>query len=57
MWGLSVAGQAGAERVIEIFKEELTVCMQLAGKADVSTIDCDCVMVKQADLYIRPANL
>ena len=44
-WGLSVGGQAGAERVVEIFREELTMCMQLAGCDDVTGLDRDCVMV------------
>ena len=52
-WGLSVGGQAGVERVIEIYREELTSVMQLAGCATVSELSRDCVMIKQADLYSR----
>ena len=30
-WGLSVGGQSGAERVVEILREELLGCMQVRG--------------------------
>lgn len=57
MWGLSVAGQQGVERVVSIFREELTTCMQLAGCADVAELRRDDVMVKHADRYDRHARL
>lgn len=57
MWGLSVAGQQGVERVVSIFREELTTCMQLAGCADVAELCRDDVMIKSADRYDRHARL
>ena len=55
-WGLSVGGQAGAERVVEIFREELTMCMQLAGCDDVTGLDRDCVMVSPKRSFSCPAG-
>ena len=56
-WGLSVAGREGVERVVSIFREELTTCMQLAGCADVAHLCPDDIMIKQADRYCRGARL
>lgn len=56
-WGLSVAGQQGVERVVNIFREELMTCMQLAGCADVSELSPDDVMIKQAARYVRLARI
>jgi 4-hydroxymandelate oxidase len=39
VWGLAVGGQAGAQRVLEILREELSTAMALAGCPDVSAID------------------
>ena len=55
-WGLSVGGQAGAERVVEIFREELTMCMQLAGCDDVTGLDRDCVMVSPKRSSLAPLS-
>ena len=30
-WGLALGGQAGLERLVEMFRDELTICMQLCG--------------------------
>ena len=37
-WGLALGGQAGVERVLEILRHELTVCMQLCGAPTVADI-------------------
>jgi isopentenyl diphosphate isomerase/L-lactate dehydrogenase-like FMN-dependent dehydrogenase len=52
-WGLSVAGQAGAKRVVQIFREELTSVMQLAGCVDATHVDRDAVMIKFGEIYSR----
>jgi (S)-2-hydroxy-acid oxidase len=39
LWGLSVAGEQGAKRVLEIYKEELDLTMALAGVQNVKNID------------------
>lgn len=39
LYGLAYAGQAGVERILEIFRAELVRTMKLLGCADVATLD------------------
>jgi isopentenyl diphosphate isomerase/L-lactate dehydrogenase-like FMN-dependent dehydrogenase len=39
LWGLSVGGKAGVDRVLSILQEELTTVMQLCGCASTSEIN------------------
>jgi 4-hydroxymandelate oxidase len=43
LWGLAVGGQDGVERVLEIFRNELSTAMALAGCADVTDIGGDLI--------------
>ncbi len=43
LWGLSVAGQAGAERVLGILAEELELAMALCGAPQIDTITRDLI--------------
>ncbi len=43
LWGLAVAGEAGALRVLEILVSELARAMALAGAPDVAALDRDLV--------------
>jgi len=44
LWGLTVGGEAGAARVLEILRNELATAMALAGCPDVATITRDMVV-------------
>jgi isopentenyl diphosphate isomerase/L-lactate dehydrogenase-like FMN-dependent dehydrogenase/predicted heme/steroid binding protein len=37
-WGLALGGQAGVERMIEMFANEMTICMQLCGCSSIADI-------------------
>jgi 4-hydroxymandelate oxidase len=39
LWGLSVAGEAGVRRVLELLRDELTLAMALAGRPTLKAID------------------
>src|SRR5690606_28632896 len=39
LWGLAVAGQAGAEHVLTLLRDELDLAMALAGCRDIGEID------------------
>jgi L-lactate dehydrogenase (cytochrome)/(S)-mandelate dehydrogenase len=39
LWGLSVAGEAGVARVLEIYRAEIDRAMGLCGAASVAAID------------------
>lgn len=39
LWGLAVGGSAGVRSVLEIFREELSTAMALAGCSSIETID------------------
>jgi L-lactate dehydrogenase (cytochrome)/(S)-mandelate dehydrogenase len=39
LWGMAVAGSAGAQRVIEILLDELDTAMALAGARNISELD------------------
>ena len=43
LWGLAVGGDVGAQRVLEILRDELSMAMALAGCADVRAIDASLV--------------
>jgi isopentenyl diphosphate isomerase/L-lactate dehydrogenase-like FMN-dependent dehydrogenase len=43
LWGLAVAGEAGARRVLELLRNELDVAMALAGCRSLAEIDRDLV--------------
>ena len=43
LWGLAVGGEAGATRVLEIVRDELSLAMALAGCPTLSAIDRDLV--------------
>lgn len=45
VWGLAAFGQAGVERVLDIFQEELVRIMQLTGVRTIAEIGRDRVMV------------
>ena len=38
-WGLSVDGEAGVRRVLDILRDELNVAMELCGVTDVKKVD------------------
>ncbi|CAG7785236.1 unnamed protein product [Allacma fusca] len=44
LWGLSVSGQVGAKRVLEILRDELDLTMALSGISDVKEIDSQYVI-------------
>jgi len=39
LWGLAVGGSSGVRSVLEIFREELSTAMALAGCSSIKTID------------------
>ena len=39
LWGLSIAGQAGVERVLDIYRDELDGAMGLCGLSSIDEID------------------
>ena len=39
LWGLAAAGEEGVKRVLELFRQELTLAMALCGCPDLSAID------------------
>ena len=41
VWGLTLAGEAGVKRVLELLREELEVSMAVAGVADVASVPRD----------------
>ena len=41
LWGLAVAGEAGVRRVLEIYQEDFTRAMQLAGCASMAEVTAD----------------
>ena len=43
LWGLAAAGREGVSRVLALLIEELTRAMQLAGCADVASVERDLV--------------
>jgi L-lactate dehydrogenase (cytochrome) len=43
LWGLSAGGQAGVERIIDLFRDEMTRAMVLMGCPAVKTLDRDWV--------------
>jgi len=43
LWGLAVAGEAGARRVLELLRNEFDVAMALAGCRTIGEIDRDLV--------------
>lgn len=47
IWGLSVAGEAGAQRVLSILREELVTVMQLSGTPTLGDITRDHVVVTE----------
>jgi L-lactate dehydrogenase (cytochrome) len=46
LYGLASYGQAGVERVLQIFKDELTMCMQLMGTPTLADISKDSVLTR-----------
>ena len=46
LYSLAAYGQQGVERMIEMFKEELTMCMRLMGAPTVSDIEPGMVMTR-----------
>jgi isopentenyl diphosphate isomerase/L-lactate dehydrogenase-like FMN-dependent dehydrogenase len=48
LWGLAVAGEAGARHVLELLRDELELSMALAGRQTLASID--------ATLVRRPVN-
>jgi isopentenyl diphosphate isomerase/L-lactate dehydrogenase-like FMN-dependent dehydrogenase len=45
LWGLAAGGAAGAQRVLELLRDELELAMVLAGVPDIASIDAS--LVKQ----------
>lgn len=45
LWGVASAGQAGAARALEIFREEIGRVMALAGQLDIASIDASILHV------------
>lgn len=45
LWGLTVDGQAGAERVLNILREEFDLTMALSGVVKVNDINGNYVML------------
>ena len=41
LWGLAVGGEAGAQRVLELLRDELALGMALAGRPTVASIGRD----------------
>ncbi|XP_041974540.1 hydroxyacid oxidase 1 [Aricia agestis] len=51
LWGLAVGGQAGVEKMLDIFRSELEYTLQLAGTPDVAQVTRD--MVKHESEYAK----
>jgi isopentenyl diphosphate isomerase/L-lactate dehydrogenase-like FMN-dependent dehydrogenase len=49
LWGLAAAGQAGVERVLELLRLEIDLCLTLTGRASVRDLD--------PSLVARPASV
>lgn len=45
LWGLAAGGQAGAEKVLAILRDELALAMMLSGCANISAIDRSLVVL------------
>lgn len=43
LWGVSVAGQAGVEQIIEIYRQEIDMAMGLCGVSSISDISDDLI--------------
>ncbi len=41
LWGLAVAGEAGARRVLELLRDELDLCLALCGTPRLSDLTPD----------------
>jgi isopentenyl diphosphate isomerase/L-lactate dehydrogenase-like FMN-dependent dehydrogenase len=48
LWGLAVAGQAGVERVLEIFRTEIDLCLTLTGRGSIRDLDASLVAPRRA---------
>jgi L-lactate dehydrogenase (cytochrome)/(S)-mandelate dehydrogenase len=47
LWGVSVAGEAGVRRVLEIFKQEIDRAMGLCGVTRIDQIDKSLLLTKR----------
>ena len=43
LWGVATAGQAGVERILDIYKREIDMAMGLCGASDISEITTDLI--------------
>jgi 4-hydroxymandelate oxidase len=43
LWGLTVGGQSGVERVLELLRDELSLAMALAGSRSIAEIDASLI--------------
>jgi len=43
LWGLTVGGQAGVEKVLELLSDELSLAMALAGCRTIGEIDASLI--------------
>jgi 4-hydroxymandelate oxidase len=48
LWGLAVDGAAGAQRVLQLLRDELEVAMALAGRPTITSLDASLVRVPEA---------
>jgi len=54
LYGLASYGQAGIERVIELFKEEFEMCMTLMGVTNISDINPSLVSITNLSDHVTP---
>lgn len=53
VWGLASNGQAGVERVLDIFREELDTAMALLGLSSLTQISSDYIRRRDEDIFAR----
>jgi L-lactate dehydrogenase (cytochrome)/(S)-mandelate dehydrogenase len=46
LWGVATAGQAGVERILDIYSREIDMAMGLCGASDISKLTPDLILKK-----------
>jgi isopentenyl diphosphate isomerase/L-lactate dehydrogenase-like FMN-dependent dehydrogenase len=57
LYGMAIAGEAGVERVLELFRDDFVRTLKLLGRASIAEIDRSCIEVPDPSLATPPLKL